>query len=77
MEAEVPVPPQHKPQPLFDFRNAEHGPRGYKCSNKRKLEAYEEQVEVNSAENAAGSACRRSIIGNVGSQCSQLESPDL
>ena len=41
---DIPVPPQHMPQPIYDFRNAEHGPRGYKCANKRKLDEYQEQV---------------------------------
>ena len=43
-DLDVPVPPQHTSQPLYDFRNAALGPRGYKCANKRKLDEYEEQV---------------------------------
>jgi len=49
---EVPVPPQWQPQPLYDFRRAPDGPRGYKINvtkygnvgSKRKLDEYSEQV---------------------------------
>lgn len=52
-EEEVPVPPQYKPQPLYDFRNAPDETRGFKVGvtkygrqgTKRKLEEYAEQVE--------------------------------
>lgn len=51
-EEEVPVPPQYKPQPLYDFRNAPDETRGFKVGvtkygkqgTKRKLEEYAEQV---------------------------------
>jgi hypothetical protein len=46
VETEVPVPPQHTSQTLFDFRHMAHGPRGYKCANKRKLDDYEDQVPI-------------------------------
>lgn len=49
---EVEVPPQWKPQELYDFRHGADGPRGYKVGvnkygnrgSKRKLEEYSEQV---------------------------------
>jgi len=50
IDSEVSVPPQHTAQPLFDFRHMAHGPRGYKCSNKRKLDDYEEQVAADQLE---------------------------
>ena len=40
----VSIPEQHTQPEVVDFRNAAHGPRGYKCVNKRKLDEYEEQV---------------------------------
>ena len=43
-ETEVPVPPQYKDAVVIDFRNAMLGPRGYKMSNKRKMDEKEEQV---------------------------------
>lgn len=43
IEASVPVPPQHSAPEIVDLRNAAHGPRGYKCVNKRKLDEYEQQ----------------------------------
>ena len=47
-QVEAVIPPQHKGQPIYDFRNAAHGPRGYKCVNKRKLDEYEDQVWLHS-----------------------------
>lgn len=46
------MPPQYKPQPLYDFRNAPDETRGFKVGvtkygrqgTKRKLEEYAEQV---------------------------------
>ncbi len=51
---EVPVPPQYKPQPLYDFRQFPHETRGFKVGvtkygkvgTKRKLEEYAEQVRA-------------------------------
>lgn len=40
------IPPQYKPQPMFDLRSAGIGPRGFKVRNKRKLDEYEEQVRA-------------------------------
>ena len=44
VESAVSIPQQHTQPEVVDFRNAAHGPRGYKCANKRKLDEYEEQV---------------------------------
>lgn len=49
---EASAPPQWEPQPVYDFRHASDGPRGYKVNvtkfgnvgTKRKLEEYSEQV---------------------------------
>ena len=49
---EVPVPPQYKAQPLYDFRQFPDTTRGYKVGvtkwgrvgTKRKLDEYAEQV---------------------------------
>jgi len=51
---EVEVPPQWKPQEIYDFRHGADGPRGYKVGvnkfgnigSKRKLEEYSEQVKT-------------------------------
>lgn len=51
---EVEVPPQWKPQEIYDFRHGTDGPRGYKVGvnkygnigSKRKLEEYSEQVKT-------------------------------
>ena len=40
----MPVPPQYKEAEVVDFRNATLGPRGYKMSRKRTIEAREDQV---------------------------------
>lgn len=58
---EVPVPPQHVNQPIYDFRHIEVGPRGYKVNvtkwgnvgSKRKLDEYAEQVGLHLAINHA------------------------
>ena len=38
------MPPQYKEAEVVDFRNATLGPRGYKMSRKRTIEAREDQV---------------------------------
>jgi hypothetical protein len=51
---EAEVPPQWKPQELYDFRHGADGPRGYKVGvnkfgnigSKRKLDEYSEQVRT-------------------------------
>jgi hypothetical protein len=48
------VPPQWKPQEIYDFRHGADGPRGYKVGvtkygnigSKRKLDEYSEQVRT-------------------------------
>lgn len=55
---EVPVPPQYKPQSLYDFRQFPHETRGFKVGvtkygkvgTKRKLEEYAEQVGLGRAD---------------------------
>ncbi|PSC71626.1 coiled-coil domain-containing 86 [Micractinium conductrix] len=57
-EGGVPVPPQYKPQPLYDFRQFPEEARGFKVGvtklgrlgTKRKLDEYAEQVEREQAE---------------------------
>lgn len=44
MDEPTTLPPQYKPSPVTDFRNAALGPIGYKMSRKRKMEEYQEQV---------------------------------
>ena len=59
-ETEVPVPPQYKDAVVIDFRNAMLGPRGYKMSNKRKMEEKEEQVLLSTT------SC---LIGRLSAEC--------
>jgi hypothetical protein len=42
----APVPPQYTTGPVTDFRNAALGPVGYKMCRKRKMEEYQEQVNI-------------------------------
>lgn len=66
---EVPVPPQYKHQPLYDFRHFPSETRGYKVGvtkygkvgTKRKLEEYAEQVEREREQMEQGEAVPASV----------------
>ncbi|EIE22047.1 hypothetical protein COCSUDRAFT_53945 [Coccomyxa subellipsoidea C-169] len=49
-DEEVPVPPQYTTGPVTDFRNAALGPVGYKMCRKRKMQEYQEQVDLEEAQ---------------------------
>lgn len=56
-DEEIPVPPQWRPQPLYDFRHQVSGPRGYKVNvtkkgtlgSKRKLDEHQADVDRHEA----------------------------